>query len=393
MAEAVGGPGVTAGRILQLLRKESVSRSQLARITGLSATTVSARLELLLEHGYVVQDSGTRNRGRRPVGVRVDPDYGRVAAVHIGTHHTRLGLLDAAGQLLMVREYDMTTAIDHEQYLVWLEQELRRVLAEGVSGSQGPPLRGIGISIPSPVDAETGQLVDPSHMPQWSGVEPVTYLTESFDVPVLADNDATLMAMGEHRMNYPGVKDMLYVKIGSAVGCGIISSGAVHRGRHGGAGEIGHMPTETVYRRRCVCGRDNCLEACLGGAAIVEHLRSRGVEIGSTNDLLEPGVASHPEVREILKAAGDAVGEVLGLLTDFFNPELIVLGGNLARSDIVMQALRVSLFARSLPLSTRRLQVVPTINGANAAMFGAGLMVLDHLLDAESVDRQLTTSG
>lgn len=393
MSDAVGARGSSAGQILQLVRDQPVSRSDLARLTGLAATTISARLDPLLSHGYVTQQGDTKNQGRRPVAVTVNAEYGLVAAVHIGTHHTRIGILDTAGRLRSVREYDATTAIDVDEYLGWLTRELRGALGELDARADRPPLRGIGLSIPSPVDAETGRLVDPTHMPGWSGVEPVHYLDEAFGVPVLADNDATLMALGEHRMHYPDVQNMLYVKIGSAVGCGIVASGTLHRGKHGGAGEIGHMPTDTAYRRRCVCGRHNCLEACLGATAILAHLRERAIDVGSTGDLLVPGAFGVPEVREILEAAGDAMGQALGLLTDFFNPELIVLGGSLARSDIVVQALRVALYSRSLPLSTRLLIINPSINGQNATVFGAGHMVLNHVLSAESVDLTLAAEA
>ena len=119
----------TAGELLQLVRHNpAASRSDLARQTGLSPTTVTSRIECLLEHGYLVQDSESTTGGRRPRALTVNPTWGAVLAVHIGSRHTRMGIVDLVCNLNWVREFDVAASSDVEGYLLWLESEMRSAL-------------------------------------------------------------------------------------------------------------------------------------------------------------------------------------------------------------------------------------------------------------------------
>jgi predicted NBD/HSP70 family sugar kinase len=160
----------------------------------------------------------------------------------------------------------------------------------------------------------------------------------------------------------------------------------VYRGRSGGAGEIGHFPIETEYGRRCVCGRDNCLEAGLGGAAMIQHLRTEGRDISTTAELVELVQRNDPYALELARAAGTAIGQTLGTLADFFNPELIVFGGRLSQLEVLTHALRWGLYARSLPLSARALTIANSHNRENASTLGAAWMIIDLLLSVDWVN-------
>lgn len=151
-----------------------------------------------------------------------------------------------------------------------------------------------------------------------------------YEVPVIIDNDAMLMARGEHRAARASVDSLLYLKLGSAIGCGIIVDGNVHRGYSGGAGEIGHMPIQSDYSRPCVCGRENCLQSSVGGAAIIKHLLECGHDIHTTVDLVQLVDGSDPDAMGLARAAGTGIGSAVAILADFFNPEAIILGGRLS---------------------------------------------------------------
>jgi len=378
----------TAGELLQLIRQHTgVSRSDLARQTGLSPTTIASRIESLLEVGLLAQDSDSVKGGRRPRALTVHAGWGVVIAAHLGAKHTRVGLTDMVGNLLLVREADIAAGDDIEHYLNWLSAEIRSLLDELQRTTSEPVvLRGIGLSIPAPVDVETGQLVDPYYFAAWNRVAVVPRFEEQFGVPVVIDNDVTLMALGEHRVHRTEVRDLLYVKIGSAIGCGVIANGRVHRGSSGGAGEIAHLPVDTEFALRCMCGRNNCLEACLGGAALIEHMRNRGHNITTTAEFIELAQTGDHDAVELARAAGTSLGEMLGLLADFVNPSQIVLGGQLSQLGVLTLALQAGLYARLHPLAARGLTIENSLTRENASILGAAWSVIDLVLSEERVN-------
>lgn len=360
-----------------------VSRSTLARHTGQSPTTVGSRMESLLEAGYLVE-RGTAKAGRKPRALSVNAQWGVVMTAHIGSRHTRVAVVDMSGEILAVTEYEVAAAADIASTLEWLHGRMDEALA-GLPKDR-PPLRGIGLSVPAPVDAATGQLVGPTLLHSWNSVSMAPHFEERYGVPVIIDNDATLMARGEHRTARQQVGSLLYLKLGSAIGCGIIVNRNVHRGHSGGAGEIGHMPIRSGFSRPCICGRDDCLEAGFSGAAIIEHLRVRGHDISTTADVVQLVNQADPDALEITRAAGEALGSAVSVLADFFNPEAIVLGGRLSAIEPLTKNLRSAVYARALPLAVRDTTISASETAENASCLGAAWTIIDHLFSPAQVN-------
>lgn len=381
----------TPGEIFQLIREEPrISRSQLARQTGLSPSTVTARVEGLLDVGYV-REHGTSKAGRRPRALSVNPEWGVVLAAHLGSRHTRACVVDMNGHILTSEEVPIGATEDVEASLAWLRERMDVALAS--IPPNHPPLRGVGVSVSAPVDTRTGQVVGATLLRSWNRVEIAPRVRDWFGVPVVVDNDGTLMARGEHRSSRPEVGSLIYLKLGSAIGCGIIVKGNVHRGHSGGAGEIGHMPIESPFSRPCSCGRTNCLEATVGGGALIEHLRDRGHELSSTAELVALVEAGDPDALEIVKGAGTAIGSAAAILADFFNPEAIVLGGKLSSIEPLTQSLKAAVFTRSLPLALHGVKIDVSISGEHAATLGAAWTVIDHLFAPDAVDAMVADSS
>lgn len=352
----------------------------------MSPTTVASRIDQLLERGYL-SETGTAKAGRRPRALTVNAEWGIVIAAHLGSRHTRVCIVDMEGRVLTVDEYEVAASDDIDATLDWLHERFEDSL-KALPGSR-PPLKGIGLSIPAPVDSRTGKLVGPTLLHSWNQVAMAPLFESWYGVPVIIDNDGTLMALGEHRTARSSSRSLLYLKLGAAFGCGIVTNGEVHRGHTGGAGEIGHMPVVTSFTRTCLCGRDDCLEACLGGAAIIEHLRERGQTVATTADLVDLVAGADPDALEVCRAAGTAIGASVAVLVDFLNPETVVLGGRLSMIEPLTQNLRAALYARALPLSISELAIDTTITAENASCLGAAWTIIDHLFSVGSVNAEV----
>jgi predicted NBD/HSP70 family sugar kinase len=226
-------------------------------------------------------------------------------------------------------------------------------------------------------------------MPGWDGFSVPGWFAAHYDAPVLVDNDVNIMALGEHSANWPERDHLLFIKVGTGIGCGIVADGRIHRGAKGGAGDIGHIRL-AGWEVTCRCGNVGCLEAVSGGGAIARRLSEQGVEASTSRDVVRLVRGGSAPATRLVREAGRHLGEVLAGCVNFFNPEVIVVGGDVGgSSQQLLAGVREVIFQRSLPLATDELRVVPCGLGDRAGVVGAANMVIEHVLSPEAIDRAL----
>lgn len=384
--ETLVGHGSSAGAILDLIRSgHSRSRAEIARSTGLSPSTVAQRIDALIGAGYVREAGvGVSQGGRRPRTLEVDPSTGVVCAVDLGSHHATFGLVDLAGRLIAVRNENMDIADGPERILTWIAEVAATMVGE--HGQAGQSLRGFGIGLPGPVDS-SGLMVSPSRMPGWNGVDVAALMTSLSGLPTAIDNDANLMALGEHVSLRDVVQHFVFVKAGSSIGCGVVASGELYHGFHGMAGDISHVTVPGAPPVLCSCGRTGCLDAVAGGAAIVQALRDAGVAVDDTAEVLALARDAHPLATQMLREAGTRVGGVLATIMNFFNPQRLVLGGILGEAEAFVAGVRSTIYFECLPMVTDNLDIAVSVAKDRAGILGAARLVLDKLFDANEVNR------
>ncbi|WP_239114747.1 ROK family transcriptional regulator [Planotetraspora kaengkrachanensis] len=366
------------GDLLRLIAGgHAESRAELARLSGLAASSVSLRVEELIGSGLLVEEGSASSRGgRRPRRLRVSPTAGLLAVADLGGRHARLGLLDLSGAPLVVEELPCDISLGPEATLDWIAASFDALLA--AHGPAGVPLRGIAAGLPGPVDPASGRVVSPSRMPGWNNFPVAEHLGAHYDLPVLVENDANLLAVGEARA-WPGCETVMVLKAGSGIGCGVIVNGVLHRGR-GAAGDISHVRVRTDSSVTCSCGHLDCLEAYASGAALMSVLAEQGIAVERPSDvvaLVDDGI---PEATALVMNAGRLIGEVLTVLVNFINPDAIVIGGSLSKAEPLISAIRAAVYERCLPLATRDLEIAVTRSGPDAALLGAGTLLLDAVL-------------
>ncbi len=381
------GPG-TAGlerrdeqvRILDtILRRGPMSRSELVIRTGYSRAIIADRIGELIEEGVLEPEPASRSVRGRPAAVnRLAPGYGHVLAAVAGFSHVRIALMDAAQGLIAQEVQDADPRRPARVLVDQVVDGYRRLAA----GASLPPLRGVCIGLPAPVQYAAGILVAPPDLPHWDGFEMNRAFEHILDVPCWTDNEVNLMAVGEHLARGGQPDDLLFVKIGHGIGTGIIGSGRLHRGADGSAGDIGHnrVPSSTMA---CACGRTGCLGATAGADAWARRgwdvsglLRERrglpAAAVGSTNEM-----PHRAPLDEVMRESGTAIGEALAALVNFFNPALIVLGGSVVLgADLLVATIRQAVYANALPLATRHLRLERSVAEDMAGVTGAAFMAI-----------------
>ncbi|MFG2206495.1 ROK family protein [Streptomyces sp. NPDC048638] len=368
-------PG-SAAHVLELVANGSAaSRADLVRELGLAASTVSARVQELVEAGLLAESgAGVSRGGRRPRLLRIAGQGAVALAADLGSRHIRTGAVGLSGDAFDVDDHAVDPAAGPEAALDTLAERLA-ALAERQRAA-GRTVRGAGIGFPGPVDADGSRIIAPARMPGWHLFPLRDRLADRLGLPVLLDNDANMMALGEHRAGHRGRRHLVLVKAGRGIGSGVISDGRLHRGAHGSAGDISHVRVDEAARLPCSCGNIGCLETVASGAAIAAALRGEGLAADSTADILRLVENGEPHATTLVRQAGRDIGAVLAVVVNFFNPEAVVLGGALAGAQPLVAAVRGMLYERCLPMATSELTIGAAVCGPNAGLLGAGHAVL-----------------
>ena len=184
----------------------------------------------------------------------------------------------------------------------------------------------------------------------------------------------------------------MFVKVGTGIGSGIVAGGHIHRGAQGAAGDIGHIHLSDHDDVVCRCGNLGCLEAVAGGRALARRLAAEGRDATDTRDVVRLVRAGDPLAIRMVRDAGRSLGEVLAGCVNFFNPSVILIGGDLGEAhEQLLAGVREITFQRSLPLATHDLRTEPSRLGDRAGVIGAAIMVIERVLAPEAIDRAIQT--
>ncbi len=381
---------VGAGALLAILRDgRARTRTELVQLTGLARSTVSQRLDALLDQQWIVPAGDAISSGGRPaVAFTFNAGARIVLAADLGATHARIAVTDLDTRILAERGQDMPITKGPEHVLGWLVEEVTDLLAE--TGRSLADVCGAGIGLPGPVEHSTGRPVNPPIMPGWNGFDVPGWLEPRLGAPVLVDNDVNIMALGEHWAASPEVEHLLFVKVGTGIGSGVITEHRLHRGAQGAAGDIGHIRVASATGQACRCGNTGCLEAVAGGAALAAELTARGTEAADGRDVVKLVHAGNRAAVQLIRQAGRDIGDVLAALVNFFNPGVIIIGGDLADAgEHLLAGVREVIYSRSLPLATQHLTIRERELGDHAGVIGASVMIIEHVLSPTAVDRSV----
>ncbi len=382
----------------------SRSRSELVARTGLGRAIVAQRVGELVERGLIVEgDVGPSTGGRPPRQLTFRADAGHLLVADLGATSIDVALTTLDGRILGHHDEPATIEAGPEACLDRVE-DLFDVLRRTTQAIPGR-LWGVGIAVPGPVEFQTGRPISPPIMPGWDGYPIRERFAARYDAPVWVDNDVNVLALGEWRSGVAaGHDDVVVVKIGTGIGSGIISSGRLHRGAQGSAGDVGHIQIVDDPSVICRGGNVGCLEALAGGEAIGRagaaaaidgtsgRLRMALDQRGSVSaeDVARAASFGDPVAVALLQSSGRRVGSMLAGIVNFFNPSLIVIGGGVANSpDQLLAAIRETVYRRSLPLATRELLIQRSSLGGLAGVIGAASMVVDELFSRGAIGQWL----
>ena len=379
-----------AGALFQLLRDGAPhTRADLAKSTGLSRPTIAQRIDQLLHLGLIAPVNDAASTGGRPSSqFAFNPRARVVIAADFGASHARVAVTDLTGTLLAETGEEREISSGPVSAMEWLTTSALRLLQE--AGRSVSDVVGVGVGLPGPVEFSTGRPINPPIMPGWDRFDLPGALRETFSAPVLIDNDVNIMALGEQTSAWPDTTDLIFVKVATGIGAGIISGGSLRRGSDGAAGDIGHVALARAADAPCACGNRGCLEAVASGRAIARELARTGTKASTPGDVVRLVKAGDLPTIQLVRQAGRDLGEVLTTCVSLMNPSLILIGGTMAQAaEHLVAGVREVVYARSIPLSTEHLMIAPSRAAGDAAILGAAYLAIDAALSPDRITAAL----
>jgi len=364
--------------IHELQRHRHISRADLGRATGLSGTTISSLVSELIEAGMVtdsgVGDRATGRSGRPGRMLRLVSERKLVAGIELAHDSLRVAVSDLAGVVLAERSQLLDIDGAGPSALDFTLDRLDEVVAD--SGIDRSQLVRIVLGIPGFVDPASGTVVS-ERMPAWKDVVLTDLLTERTGLPADAENDADLAALGERMFgSAQGFDDVVYVKVSSGIGAGLVLGGRLYRATRGGAGEIGHIQVREDGSI-CSCGNRGCLETVAAVPGAIGELRSVHPDLATSEDLLRLLRAGDPAATRIITDMGRAIGRAIADLCNVLAPQAVVIGGDLEGAAPLVDAVRASVARYTQPRVAHQVHIVPTALGHRAGVLGAVAAAID----------------
>lgn len=393
--------------VLRNIHNEApLSRAKLAVMTELNKSTVSSLVEDLLARGLIheigMDSIGT---GRPATLLEINPKAGGIIGVELGVDFVAVALMDFVGKVIW-RHKEKADPFDEQTKTI---KQTLDLVDQAIARCSDAKLRllGLGLAAPGTVDVLEGVMVFSPNL-RWRNVPLRKIFSEHTGLKVFIENDANAAGVAEHLFGVMRqTKDFIFIYAGVGVGGGLFLNGKLYRGHNGYAGEIGHIPTMAEGAGElCLCGNPGCWETTANQRAVIRRVEA-GLKNGRTSllptlmleknesslsvDLIKQAADAGDEVAvESLMEVGRAMGQGIAGIVNIFNPEKVVIGGTLsAASGYILPAVKEVISQRALNDVLKRTDVISSVFGDDASLFGAVAIVVEDIMwNPSSVERR-----
>lgn len=310
--------------------------------------------------------------------------------IDIGGTTTKYGLVDDRGEVIYQNRIPTQDFIVFEDYLIALKTVIDSAILQHCAGSK---IIGIGVGAPN-ANSNTGTIDQPPNLP-WKGINPfVDKFSALMGVPVVITNDANAAAVGELVYGKArGMKDFIVITLGTGLGSGFVSNGKLINGKHGIAGELGHVNVNP-NGRYCSCGKKGCLETYVSATGIrrtvykllADHLEDselRGVSFNdlSTKMITEAALRGDKIAQEAFHYTGKILGTKLADTVIHTDPEAIFIFGGLSLAGELIFEPTVKYMEQNLmPVFRNKVKVLPSgLQNQSAPILGASSLIQAYL--------------
>lgn len=355
-----------------------ISRAEIAKEASLAKATISEIVEDLLKK-KVLKDIGSKasSGGRPAVGLKFNPSFGYVFGICLDETDVSACLLDLDGNVCSEVRSSVGFNWTAEQVSRLLMDSLQTKLAERFCSVTS--ILALGLAIPGPVDlgrdgraeavcGEYGQVIQ--------------ILRKHFECPMVIDSNTNMSALAEVKESQTQDSDLvLVIRLGHMVRTALVAGGKILSGSGGLAGELGHI--NLPYNQSlCSCGMIGCINTVAGIGAMLERSQRAGIDVGSFDELVTRCISGDSDARQIVKAAGEAVGYGLSMAINLIAPHVVIVSGPAAAAEeLILGPLRDSASKTCLANNDDRCRIIAGRAGDKAESYGAALLANEKLVN------------
>ena len=381
--------------ILDAVRRNSpISRTDIARMIGLSGATVTKFVDNLIQIGFVREDGYDDSRGgRRPTLLKLVPEASFAVGVELGAANLRAVVIDLEAKIVAKIAKETKADEGKDKVFKRITEIIHQVI--DASGVEKEKIKGIGVGISGIVDYQKGICLFCPNIKGWENVPVKRLLEEKFGMEVSIDDSSRMAALAEHWCGLARkVENFIFVNVGVGMGSGIFTNGQLYRGSRGTAGELGHT-TIDENGPRCQCGNRGCLETLVSGPAIIRRTRERleegvvsliGEMSGGDFAKITPEMVAQAARKgdklafNIMEKTGRYLGIGIANAVNLFNPELVIIGAGVSGAgDLFLDTVKRTVKARALHTASTSVDIKLSELGDITAARGAAILVLKEI--------------
>lgn len=376
--------------INRLYKEGQLSIHELGQAVKLSVPTIAKAVDELIEQQLVIKSGlGSSSGGRRPGLYSINPSSRYVMAIDLERSFIRMGLFDCANNPAS-QIYEFNEGLDTlPEVFIFINKKVDELLeSKKISKNK---ILGIGVSLPGLIDIHTGlsytYLIDKKPVAE--------SLTELTGITTYVEHDTKLMAWGEQAFGLAkGLNNVLCLNIGSGIGLSMILNGAIYKGHSGYSGEFGHIQIDN-NGDLCHCGKHGCIETKAAGKSLINKAIQQ-ISSGQQSLLKESSENNHSKLTtsliieaakegdilsmELIDQAGEALGRGIAVLIHIFNPELIIIGGELSKAnDLLINPIEKNIDVHTIERIRKDTKIVISNLGDNARIMGSLALVMNKI--------------
>ena len=372
-------------RVLNLLRREgSLSRTELARETGLDAKTITNVTSGLLNKKLIISDSYEESGGGRPRELlRLNNGLKYSLGIYLGAREIRGVLVDLKGKIIR----EKAKALNGAQELNHVLSIIKFLKKELIHSIPAFKLLGLGFVIPGIIDKERRKIIQASNLPYLEGIDIKDRLKKIFKIPIEIEDSSRAMALAEKWFGKAqDIDNFVFIDLGVGIGCSIISSGRLHYGESLSAGELGHTIVD-MNGSRCRCGHRGCLEKIASTSEIVRKASASPGRSLNFEQVMKLNREGYKRIQKIINDAGYYIGVGVSNLVNLLNPSHLIIGGEFSEAgDILFNAIDRAMRRYTVSSSYNVVKVIPTILGEKGGALGAATLILKKVFEAKELE-------
>lgn len=363
--------------VLNLIRKQSISRAEIARRTGLTRAAVSLIMDELIEEGIVVEKGYCENTtfGRRPMCLGINSEHLYVIAIDITKKKSEMGIVSITGDLIAKDSMSLLDVHDPHEAIKQIASKVSTLINKHVDTQK---IIGIGISTPGPVDIINGKILNPPNFEIWQNVEIVDLFKEYLDFNIFLDNRSIALTIREKNYGLGlELKSFLQVLVNRAgIGAGLVMNDKIYRGMMGQGSELGHTSID-MNGIQCQCGNIGCLECYASITAVLERVQQEYPEVTSWEEIVDRA-ANEAFFMNVIKDEGMYLSTAIANCMNLLELEAVVLSGDIIYSpELLIEEIKMHLQQKSITSTVKEVKVLASKREEDIYIISAATIVIE----------------